>query len=824
MLRAAKSKRSSSSSGRKKGEPPKAKVTRHRKPPHMTLEEWQIALRREYGRAQAFSIKNVGTHPVFSEFSVANPATGKTYRVAIRGKDLGENFCSCPDYSTNTLGTCKHVEAVLARLEKSKGGKRSLTEGYRPPYSEIFIRYGARREVLFRAGSECPKEVSKAALGYFDSMGKLRPESHRRIDLFLSEAHETAPEHELRCYDDVLSYLAQVRDAEYLNEVLDKAYPQGSASKQLDGIVKAHLYPYQRTGALFAARAGRCLLADDMGLGKTVQAIAAAEILARNVGIQRVLIISPTSLKHQWCQEIGKFTDRTVLATEGSLMERTMRYAEETFFKVTNYDVLYRDLGLIRKWEPDLVILDEAQRIKNWATRAAKAVKSISSPYAIVLTGTPIENRLEELHSIIEFVDRFRLGPLFLFLNRHQQTDSNGRVIGYQDLGAISETLKPILLRRKKEEVLKELPERIDKTFFIPLTPQQRDHHEENGEIVARIAAKWRRFGFLSEADQRRLLIALQNMRMVCDSTYLLDPTSDYGDKMDELIACLSEMLEKQEEKAVVFSQWLRTHELIVDRVSKRNWDHVLFHGGVPSKERKGLIERFKNDPKCRLFLSTDAGGVGLNLQNASVVVNVDQPWNPAVLEQRIGRVHRLGQRKPVRVIHLVAQGSSEQGMLNVLAFKKSLFAGVLDGGQETVSLGGTKLKRFMDSVEQVTGHIPEPMLSDPESSAHGPEEAIIPELVDEDSMAGSSGAGIPPGWSEVFSVGAEMLNQFRRVFMGEGKEGDGQKAAGIAQKFLARDSITGEPHIRIPMPDTNTLQMIGGFLSALGQAISKRE
>ncbi len=805
-------------------QPIKAKVPLHRKPPHMTMEEWQIALRQEYGRAQSFVIKNVGDQPVFSEFSVTNPVTKKTYRVAIRGKELGENYCSCPDFATNTLGTCKHVESVLSKIERCKGGKHSLVEGYRPPYSEIFIRYGAQREVHFRAGSECPKELSRTALEYFDSRGRLRPDAHRRIDQFLTEAHETAPEHELRCYDDVLSYLAQIRDAGHLCEVLDKAYPQGPASAKLDGIVKAHLYPYQRAGALFAAKAGRCLLADDMGLGKTVQAIAAAEILARNVGIQRVLIISPTSLKHQWCQEIMKFTDRSVHAIEGPLTERKMRYTENTFFKVTNYDVLHRDLELIRRWEPDLVILDEAQRIKNWATRAAKAVKSIESPYAIVLTGTPIENRLEELHSIVEFVDRFRLGPLFLFLSRHQETDSNGRVIGYRDLGAISKTLNPILLRRRKEEVLKELPERMDKTFFIPLTPQQRDIHDENQEAVGKIATKWRRFGFLSEGDQRRLMIALQNMRMVCDSTYLLDLTSDSGDKMNELTACLSEVLENPDEKAVVFSQWLRAHELIVDRISKRGWEYVLFHGGVPSKDRKGLIERFKSDPKCRLFLSTDAGGVGLNLQNASVVVNVDQPWNPAVLEQRIGRVHRLGQRKPVRVIHLVAQGSIEQGMLSVLSFKKSLFAGVLDGGQETISLGGTKLKRFMESVEQVTGRIPEPMPVDHEMGANEADEASLREMSDVEDVSPAGEAGLPPGWSEVISTGAEMLNQFGRAFMGDGGRSGSQNVVDLAQKFLAKDPVTGEQHIRLPMPDSNTLQMIGGFLNVLGQALSKQK
>ena len=287
--------------------------------------------------------------------------------------------------------------------------------------------------------------------------------------------------------------------------------------------------------------------------------------------------------------------------------------------------------------------------------------------------------------------------------HEHQHTNENGQVIGYRNLSRISETLAPILIRRTKERVLKELPARMEKHFFLPITPQQEECHEENRQNVAQIVAKWRRFGFLTETDQQRLMISLQNMRMACDSTYLLDHKTDFGTKIDELVTLLGEMLEDPQTKVVIFSQWLRMHELVVARLKKQKWQHVLFHGGVPGPQRRKLIDRFREEPDCRLFLSTDAGGVGLNLQHASAVVNLDQPWNPAVLEQRIGRVHRLGQRRPVRVVHLVAQGTIEEQMLGLLKFKKSVFTGVFDKGENEVFLGATRLKRFMDSVEKVT-------------------------------------------------------------------------------------------------------------------------
>ena len=581
------------------------------------------------------------------------------------------------------------------------------------------MHYGAHREVRFRPGSDCPKETASLAGRYFGADGALLPDAFARFDTFLEELEPG--EHEVRFQEDVLAFIAEVRDAERRRELVGAAFPRGHRSAAFKGLLKIDLYDYQREGALFAARAGRCLLGDEMGLGKTLQAIATAEIMARLYGAERVLVVCPTSLKHQWQQEIARCSERSVEVIGGLRQHREPLYRTPTFFKITNYDTVHRDLDLIREWAPDFVILDEAQRIKNWNTRTARSVKRIASPYALVLTGTPLENRLEELISIVQFVDRFRLGPTFRLLHEHQLRDNDGKVIGYTGLDRIGKTLEPVLIRRHKDEVLDQLPERIDSNIFVPMTDKQSQFHSENFEIVARIVQKWRRYRFLSEADQRRLMIALLRMRMSCDSTYLVDHATDHGRKADEAVTLLDEMLEERGAKAVIFSQWTRMHELLVRRLKGRDWEHVLFHGGVPSVKRKGLIDRFRDEPRCRVFLSTDAGGVGLNLQHANVVFNLDLPWNPAVLEQRIGRVHRLGQRQPVRVVNFVAQGTIEEGMLQVLKFKRSLFAGVLDGGDKEVFLGGSRLNKFMESVESATTSIPEAAQEDGEEAQRLP-------------------------------------------------------------------------------------------------------
>ncbi len=777
------------------------KISRLRRPEEMSLEQWQIALRRQFAQKQDFRLTNVGDKPIFSEFRVANPQTGGEYRVAIRSQRLGDNYCSCPDFAVNTLGTCKHIEWVLGRLQRKRGAKRALVRGFNPAYPEVYLRYGAERKVIFKAGAPCAQALRGLAAAYFDNDGVLRAEAYMRFDSFLRRAGVLAPD--LRCYDDALGFVAEVRDRANLIKRIDKTFSAGGRSRAFKHLLKVALYPYQREGALFAARAGRSLIADDMGLGKTIQAIAACEILAREVGVDRVLVVCPTSLKYQWKQEIEKFCDRSAAVVEGSLAKRADVYAAESFYKITNYEVVHRDLHSIHRWGPEVILLDEAQRIKNWKTRRARSIKRLDSKYAIVLTGTPLENRLEELHSIVEFVDRFRLGPMFRFLAEHQHVDEGGKVIGYRNLDKIGHTLSPILIRRTKKEVLHQLPERLDKNYFVPMTKEQMAHHEENGEIVARIAVKWRRFGFLSEADQRRLMIALQNMRMSCNSTYLLDQKTDHGVKADELISVLRESFERSGDKAVVFSQWLRTHELLVRRLESARLGYVLFHGSIASRDRRDLIAQFKEDPNCRVFLSTDAGGVGLNLQNASTVVNMDLPWNPAVLDQRIGRVHRLGQHKPVRVVNFVAQGTIEHGMLSVLSFKQSMFAGVLDGGVSEVFLGGTRLKRFMESVDRVAKSIPQPM----PLQAEVDDQRLEEEEKNKTVVAEIPG---PPDWGGLISAGLSFLDRLGRALAADTKTpvevGGGLK--------IETDASTGQRHLKLPAPSKEVLQGIAGLLN----------
>jgi superfamily II DNA or RNA helicase len=691
-----------SKSAKKKKVEVSKKIPYYRKPENLTLDQWQIGLRKQFGQDNEFAIKNIGQEKFFSDFQVTNNITNNSYKVAIRSADDSQNFCECLDFKTNRLGVCKHISATMQHLSKIHGSKKAFKDGFQPTYSSVYLDYRNGREIKIRVGSENQAAYIALAKTYFDQNFALKSASFSVFELFLEEANKLSER--FRCYPDALDFVIAERDKIRRRDYLWRIMPDGDDDKAFDNLLKAPLFPYQRKGVFFAALAGRSLIADEMGLGKTLQAIATAELYKNELGINRVLIVCPTSLKYQWKSEIEKFTDSSVHVVEGTLLKRKAQYEfSEAFYVIVSYHAMTNDLDLLNKMEADLVILDEAQRIKNWKTKVSQQIKKLVTPYAIVLTGTPLENKLEELYSITQFIDVYRLGPMYRFLNQYQTTDDSGKVIGYKNLREISQRLSDILIRRTKKEVLSQLPKRMDKNLFVPMTQEQMDIHNELGDNVAKLVNKWRRYGFLNETDRKRLILSLSQMRMVCDSSYILDQKTRHDTKIEEVMNILDELFENSDEKVVIFSQWERMTRLVAQELNERNVKYEYLHGGVESAKRKDLLDNFKNDPESKVFLSTDAGGVGLNLQSASLMINLDIPWNPAVLEQRIARIYRFGQERNVSIINLVSTGTIEHKMLDVLKFKGAMAEGVLDGGEDTIFLGEDRFKQFMNSVENLT-------------------------------------------------------------------------------------------------------------------------
>ena len=483
--------------------------------------------------------------------------------------------------------------------------------------------------------------------------------------------------------------------------------------------------------------------------------------------------------------------------------------------------------------------MDEVQRLKNWNTQIAKAARHIESDYSVILSGTPLENKLEELYSIMQFVDQFCLGPYYQFLDKTVVRSDTGKVVSYKNLNAIGERIKNVLIRRRKKDVALQLPGRMDKVLFVPMTEQQRGMHDEYQSIVSQLVFKWTKARFLSEKDRKRLLLMLSQMRMICDSTYILDQKTRYDTKVEETLNILKNVFESGDEKVVIFSQWERMTRLIAKELDALGIRYEYLHGGIPSEARKHLMDNFTELPESRVFLSTDAGSTGLNLQVASILINLDLPWNPAVLEQRIARIYRIGQKRNIQVINLVASQTIEERMLSTLNFKTSLFEGVLDNGEDTIFLEDSKFDKMMDSLKVVVE--PSEEMDDTHNRMAGSsidlndnEEKVVPkpdglQTTDVDSSVLSEEETPEEGVTEVsternHSVSSaennpeQLLQQGFSFLSGLARTLSSPEATQkLVDSIVEEDKETGQVSIRIPVSDKES---VAGILNLFGKLL----
>jgi superfamily II DNA or RNA helicase len=685
-------------SGKKKG-------ARKRKPGHArtvfdrppapqgwrTSDAEEIELRRWRGRTEIVAIEALEPEQrVFGTFRIQS-GSGGAYEVEIRSLDRFANSCGCIDYRVNGLGTCKHIEGALAALQRGwvKTFRAAAAEG--SARVEVFLdRRDEPRPVITWPPKRADVRVARQWLAPFLTPdGKLDPAPERIAALVA--AWPSAPAKVRRClrvsrhFGAWLERHRRLASREAARTAFLADVESGRASFD---VVRSPLLPYQREGMLHLAFGERALLADEMGLGKTIQAIAACELLAQRKGIQRVLVVCPASLKAEWEEQIARFTERPTRCVFGPRQHRLAAYREPVFFTIVNYEQVLADADEINSLlAPDVVVLDEAQRIKNWHTKTAKRVKDLRSPYAFVLTGTPIENRIDELYSIVQYLDPELVGPLFRFNRDFYQLDERGRPINYQNLAELRRRVTPVMLRRRKVDVESELPGRTVKNYFVGMADEQKVRYEEYNRKAARLIALAQKRPLRPE-EFELLQQYLACMRMICDTPAILDPTCRISPKLEELERVLGDLLEEPDRKVIVFSEWERMLELVRELAREMGIEIAWHTGSVPQQRRRAEIVRFKEDTACRLFLSTDSGSVGLNLQVASAVVNVDLPWNPAKLEQRIARAWRKNQTRSVAVVNLVCEQSIEHGIMHLLGAKQALADGVLDGRGDLDKLG----------------------------------------------------------------------------------------------------------------------------------------
>jgi superfamily II DNA or RNA helicase len=675
-----------------------------------TTDEDEINRRRLRARTESFLIQNSDpAHPIFSNFRVKS-GSGLTYSVEVRDVRQRQFACECVDFRINGLGTCKHVEAVLLHLQGRF--KRLFRAAAGNGAGRLDVLPDPARDTLRLSNGHRP--TPPLLRHWFDQDGLLT-EGTPEAALEELKRLAAAQTPELRVSQELEPWLETRRRAVERKQ-LRREYEMKVQSGQWPAQeTKVPLFPYQREGMLHLAFAERALLADEMGLGKTIQAIAACALLRRLGKAARVLVVTPASLKSEWEEQIRRFTALPYQLIFGGRVARLAAYGNAPFFTIVNYEQMRADsLEVNARLRPDVVVLDEAQRIKNWSAQTTQAIKRLRSRYAFILTGTPIENRLDELYSLMDFLDPSLLGPLFRFNREYYELDERGRPAAYRNLQQLHERIKPLMLRRRKADVETELPERTDRNFFVPLSAEQKAEYDEHEGVVARLAHLAKRRP-LAQPEQEKLLRHLNMMRMVCDTGYILHPQHRACPKLKELEKILEECRDNADVKLIIFSEWERMLELARDLCRRLELDFAWHTGTVPQKRRRAQINAFKGDPACRVFLSTDSGAAGLNLQNASVVINCDLPWNPAKLEQRVARAWRKFQTRPVTVINLISENTIEHKMLDTLSHKRALAEGVLDlkGDLGEIKLRGGR-QAFLARLEQLMTAPPPPAEQNP--------------------------------------------------------------------------------------------------------------
>lgn len=573
----------------------------------------------------------------------------------------------------------KHLRRAGAQLKSDRGFVEAL-KAFGADHISFEESVSFYRQIqAYHAAQFLRPELREILARYIDPLHTLS----QPLDLPRLVAELSAAGARLRVHPSVEPVLAHHNSLVRLSAEADGAL---TVAGVLKAGLRAELYPFQREGVAFLVHNSRALLADDMGLGKTLQAISAALYLKQTAGLKRALVVCPASLKYQWQAEVQRFTGlrAEVLGGEASEREavyRALRVAEGgsgmfhsrddmPFFYIINYELLLRDSEELLAAQFGLLILDEAQRVKNFRTKTAQAVFSFESPYVFVLTGTPLENQLMELFTVMKFIEPKALGrnPL-AFRDRYVVLDRFGGIAGYKLVEEVTRKIAAVTLRRTKKQALSQLPPLVVSERWLELTSVQRQIYKElQGQAREALSeAVW------DSAAANNAMVLLQRLREVCDTPELLDPEQRESPKLTELSALLEDEIGALDRQVIVFTQWTRMGEIIQRELKAAGYSTEFLHGGVAQRERQALVERF-NGGQARVFISTDAGGLGLNLQAASLVVNYDLPFNPAKVAQRLARAHRLGQSETVFAVNLLCKATVEERLLSILREKQALF------------------------------------------------------------------------------------------------------------------------------------------------------
>jgi len=482
------------------------------------------------------------------------------------------------------------------------------------------------------------------------------------------------------------------------------------------------LWPYQQEAVERMVDRGQMLLGMVMGAGKTPTTLGAIEQLHSEGEVDRCLVVVPASLKFQWLREISKFTDAKATVIDGPKNKRDVqwRMSINSRYVIVNAETLANDVDRIGTIQA--VVIDESTMIKNRSAKRSRLLKKVGKtvPYRYALTGQPIENRPEELFSIMEFVDKDVLGDFKMFDRTFIVRDNWGKPTRYRNLDKMHKTMQECMVRKTRDDIKDQLPDIIHQT--VPVTFDAGGaaaYRRIANDLLAKISEAmgkgkggfnlWAHYnGGDGDETQGQIMSRLTVLRMLCDNHLLVrksatdfkDPNTPKGSeyaydivhrgwlegvtktpKLDAVVEYITEVLDQDNNNKVVLFSFFKENLRLIQHAMTSITDSVLFMGGMSAEERDASKQRFADDPKCRLFLSSDAGGYGVDLPMANYLISYDLPWSSGKLEQREARIIRLSSEFPhVTIATFVMQGSIEERQYDMLQMKRSVNEAFIDG------------------------------------------------------------------------------------------------------------------------------------------------
>ena len=469
--------------------------------------------------------------------------------------------------------------------------------------------------------------------------------------------------------DEDLSF---VNGSKYVSNVIKKFDKVKSKNYEIPKDLNATLRDYQVSGFEFFKTLSDYqfggILADEMGLGKTIQTIA---FLLSNKD-KKSIVITPTALIYNWKNELEKFAPTLKVG----LLHAAKSEREKILDNIDNYDVILttyttykNDIDKYKNINFDYCIIDEAQNIKNPDAIITKAIKNVNAKVRFALTGTPIENNLMELWSIFDFIMPGYLYNKSKFKSIFVNNDKN--IIELKNL------IKPFILRRTKKEVITELPDKIEQKIIIDLEKEHKRAYKGYVNLITRKIKE-------NNQDNITVFSYLTKLRQLCLSPELM--VKNYQGKNSKLDVLINIINDSSDEKILVFSQFTKVLEVIGKRLNEENISYSYLDGKTSAKDRVKLVEEFNTNNNKVFLISLKAGGTGLNLTSANIVVHFDPWWNPAVEDQASDRAHRIGQKNVVNVIKLIAKGTAEERVINLQETKKELIEDVINGNLDNSS------------------------------------------------------------------------------------------------------------------------------------------